>query len=161
MAGFFRVNQRVGAVNEQQIDVIRSHVAQRRFHRRVNVDRGRVVMLDAGGSMSAGRGDDAAFGDDFDFVAQSWRGFQSGAKNGFCRVSTIDIGLIHGCDALCEAGLDLRLYMRRRGVCIVTNAPHAVNDAAEFECVRKSNTFHQWRSPLPSGVAGVSEGTRP
>jgi len=161
LAGFLRIDQRIRAMNEQEINIVGSHVAQGCLDRRIDMASRRIVMLDAGGGVTAGRRDDAAFGDDFDLVTQSRSSLQASTQNGFRRVSAVNIGLIHGGDALRQAGFDLGLHMGGRGVLIVTDAPHAVNDAAEFQCFRKSDAFHQWRSPLPSGVAGVSEGTRP
>ncbi|CAI8196214.1 MAG: Uncharacterised protein [SAR116 cluster bacterium] len=77
--------------------------------------------------MPARRGNNIAFGDNFDLVPQAGTA-QRIAKHFFGHVSTIDIRLIHGGDPLRQAGFNLGLHMGWRGVTVIGKPPHAINN---------------------------------
>ena len=160
-ACFVGIDERIRAVDQKQVDMVSAHIGERGFDRGRDVSRRGVIIFHVGCRVPANRGDDIAFGDDFEFVAQARGGFECVAENGFRRVAAIDIGLVHRRDTLGKARLDLGLHMLRRGVGIVTDAPHAVHQSAEGELRGNINALHQRRTPFPRGVAGISAGTRP
>ena len=95
-------------------------------------------MLDPRVGIATCGGDDVAFGDDLKFVPQPFVFLQAIAQNGLGGIAAINVGLINGCDALRQAGVDLRADMCRRGVAVVADAPHAVDDAAEAHVALQS-----------------------
>jgi hypothetical protein len=92
--------------------------------------------------VAACRRDDVAFGDQFHLVAQGWRGLECRAQDRLGGVAAINIGLIECRDALGQTGFDLGLDMGRRGVGVVANAPHAIDDAAHLQRIVEFDAFH-------------------
>ncbi len=89
------------------------------------------------------------------------RGLQRRPKNRLGGIAAIDVGLIQGGDALRQAGLDLGLHMAGRGVRVIAQPPHAIDDAAEAAILLRFQCVPSAAHSVPSGVAGVSAGTRP
>ena len=81
---------------------------------------------------------------------------------GIAAVAAINVSMVEGGDALVQADLDVAQGGLGSGIGGVTQAPGALNQAAEGrQCRVHQAGGDQRRTPWPSGVAGVCVGTRP
>ena len=164
MARFLVVHQRIGPVDQQQVDRLDPHGLQRMFDRGGDMGgRGVVVFHPPVGVTAHGR-DDVAFRDDLDPVAQARCRAERIAQDRLGGVAAIDVGLVHRGDALGQARFDLGLHMRGRSIGIIAEPPHAVDDARQVQRADLDPIHgldHQRLSPVPKGVAGGVAGTRP
>ena len=153
------VHQRVGAVDQQQVNPVCAKGRQRGVDRGDDVIARGVVVFYPPVRIATDRRDDVAFCHNLDLVTQGRS--QGCAQDRLGRVTAVDVGLIQRCDALVEASVDLGAHGFRRRILDITDPPHAVDNARKAEVGGDLNAVHQWRSPAPSGVIGVAEGTRP
>ena len=107
-----------------------------------------IVILDARPGMAANGRDNAAFGHDLDPVTQARRRRKGISKHRFGPIIAVDIGLIHGGDALHQAGLDLGLHMGGAGVRIGGDAPHAIGNPADRDIIGNLETVHIHHAPF-------------
>ena len=80
---------------------------------------------------------------------------------GLGNIAAGNVGLIERREPLIKSGGNFGLHMGRGGICIITQTPHAVNNARKGEVLGQLDAVHQRRSPAARGVAGADAGTRP
>jgi len=129
---FVEVHQRVGAVDQQQVQAVGAELAQRFLGRGDDVFETRVVVLDGVRRALAGQELDAALADDLDALAQAGLGAQGFAEQGLDAVVAVDVGVVEGGHAEGDAFLDKGDARRHRHVPFA-QAPHAGNDARQVE----------------------------
>mmetsp|Transcript_5459 Transcript_5459/g.8688 ORF Transcript_5459/g.8688 Transcript_5459/m.8688 type:complete len:200 (+) Transcript_5459:6057-6656(+) len=132
-AGFMVVHERIRPVDQQQVDMVNRHVPQRVFHRLFDMRPAGVVIFDRCVFVPSHGGDDIALGHDLHLGAQAGVSLQRFAQDRLGDIAAIDVGLIKSSDALVEAGVDLGLDVRHGCVGIITQPPHAIDDAGHFE----------------------------
>ena len=117
------VQQRVGAVDQQQVEVVGTQVAQRGLDTGGEVRRRGVVVLDLPAALGDGRFD-AALAHQLQFVAARGVGLQPAAEQRFTGEATVQVGVVEGADAQCQGVL---YPGGQRGVvkAPLVQAPHA------------------------------------
>jgi len=99
-------------------------------------------MLERHARVAAHALEDVALGDDLDLVLERGGLFQCNTQHFFGHVAAVDVGLIHRGDALFDASFDLGLHMGGRGVGVIGQPPHAIDDARQIKGVGKRYAFH-------------------
>ena len=156
------VHQRVGPVNQQQVNGVYADIVQRTLHAGLHMGGRGVVVFDAVVRPLIGQQHDVALGHDFHARLQVRLGPQGRAEQSLAAVATIDVGMVKSRDALVQASLNTAGDCLRRSVGRFRQAPDAVSQPAERQAGVQFNTGHiHRRIPKPSGVAGVLAGTRP
>ena len=126
------VHQRVGPVDQQQVEPVGMQLAQRFLGRGDDVRGAGVVMLDA--VRRALRRDqlDAAFADQFDPVAQRRLAPQRFAEQALDAVAAVDVGMVEAGHAERDALLDEADALLDRHAPL-RHAPHAGDDARQVQ----------------------------
>ena len=129
------VHQRVGPVHQKKVNALDTHQAQAVLDGGGDMGPSGVVIFDPCRAVPPHRRDDVTFGDNLDAVLQCRRVTKRGAQNFLGHVAAIDVGLVHRGYSLREAGLDLRLHMRSRGVGIIAKPPHAIDNPRQRQII--------------------------
>ena len=100
------VHQRVGPVNQEQVNGFNTDVLQRTLHAGLHVGGRGVVVFDAVARSLIGQQHDVALGDDFHARLQAGLRPQGRAEQSLAAVATVNVGMVKSRDALVQASLN-------------------------------------------------------